>query len=177
METNILRHVPGDLTQRAEVWGTNLLVGLLIFLGFLVASMIVKKVIVRFEKHSDPQKEQLFMLIGDVARTTLIILGTITALGTMGINVSALVAGLGLTGFALGFAFHDALSNFLAGVMILMYHPFRRGDHVEVAGIAGGLSGEVTGIDLRYTTLQNEGKRFLIPNSLLLTNAISVNRL
>ena len=72
----------------------------------------------------------------------------------------------------MGFAFRDALSNVLAGIMILSYHPFRCGDRVTIIG----LEGQVAAIDLRYTTLQNGDKTFLIPNSILLTNAITVNK-
>jgi small conductance mechanosensitive channel len=176
MEQKLLHLIPPDFEQRAAVWGTKALISLLIFTGFLIASFIVKKIICRVGQQSDPQKEEILTLIGDIARIALLVFGFITALGTLGINVSALVAGLGLTGFALGFAFHDALSNVLAGVMILMYHPFHRGDHVNIPSLAG-MEGEVTGIDLRYTTLRNEGKTFLIPNSILLTNAITVSRL
>ena len=64
-------------------------------------------------------------------------LGLITALGTIGINVSALVAGLGLTGFALGFALKDLVANVVAGVLVLVYRPFHRQDHVAVAGFEG----------------------------------------
>ena len=53
-------------------------------------------------------------------------LGVITALGTIGVDVTGLVAGFGLTGFAVGFAMKDALANLLAGVMILLYRPFRK---------------------------------------------------
>jgi small conductance mechanosensitive channel len=176
MKEKILQLVPDDIPQRLTVLGTEVAASLLIFLGFVLASQIVKKVICRLEYRNDPQREQLLVLIGDVARITLLVLGVITGLGTLGINVSALVAGLGLTGFALGFAFRDALSNLLAGVMILMYHPFHRGDRIAITSLAG-LEGEVIGIDLRYTTLQSAEKKFLIPNSLLPTNAISVNRL
>ena len=88
----------------------------------------------------------------------------------MGINVSALVAGLGLTGFALGFALKDILSNLIAGVLILLYRPFRVNDYIMVTG----LEGAVTEIDLRYTTLQKEGQKFLIPNSVLFTNSIGL---
>ncbi|MFA7098279.1 MAG: mechanosensitive ion channel domain-containing protein, partial [Gammaproteobacteria bacterium] len=104
---------------------------------------------------------------------TLIAVGAITALGTLGVNVAAMVAGLGLTGFALGFALKDMLSNLLAGVLILAYRPFRRGDRIAVAGFEG----TVIGIDLRYTILQGEQRQFLIPNSVLLTNSISLHRL
>jgi hypothetical protein len=77
-----------------------------------------------------------------------------------------------LTGFALGFAFRDALSNILAGVLIVMHRPFLRGDHISVVGFEG----TVVGIDLRYTTLQKDDKIFLIPNSTLFTNPISLTR-
>jgi small-conductance mechanosensitive channel len=95
-------------------------------------------------------------------------MGVITALGTAGVNVSALVAGLGLTGFALGFALRDALSNLLAGILILIYRPFKRHDRISVAGFEG----IVIETDLRYTTLQGEDKRILIPNATLFTHSI-----
>ena len=161
-----------DFQTLAGVWSVKILLSLIIFLAFLCLSTVMKKIICRIGRKTDPDKEAILILIGGITRTSLLIFGAITAMGTLGINVSALVAGLGLTGFALGFAFRDALSNILAGIMILLYHPFRRGDRVMITG----LEGRVVGIDLRYTTLQNEAKTFLIPNSVLLTNAIVVNR-
>jgi small-conductance mechanosensitive channel len=171
MEARLIQFIPADFAARMMGWGTKLLISLLIFFGFAITSLIVKKIICRARAHADPQKEEVLTLLGSIARIALLVFGFVTALGTLGINVSALVAGLGLTGFALGFAFRDALSNVLAGVMILLYHPFYRGDRVAIIG----LEGQVTGINLRYTTLQDEGRIFLIPNSILLTNAISLN--
>ena len=82
-----------------------------------------------------------------------------------------LVAGLGLTGFALGFAFRDVLSNLLPGILLLLFRPFGIGDHISVSG----LEGEVNNIELRYTILKQPGKIVLIPNSNLFTNPILVN--
>ena len=169
---HLIDMLPANFPGLAGVWAVKILLSVIIFLAFLFLSTVLKKVICRFGRKTDPDKEAILILIGGIARTSLLIFGTITAMGTLGINVSALVAGLGLTGFALGFAFRDALSNILAGIMILLYHPFRRGDRVMITG----LEGCVVGIDLRYTTLQNEAKTFLIPNSVLLTNPIAVNR-
>lgn len=143
---------------------------LLIFTGFWLASLVLKKLICRVEAGTDPTRQDLLNLVGQISKTALLIFGTVTALGTAGVNVSALVAGLGLTGFALGFAFRDALSNLLAGVLIMIYRPFRRGDRISVAGY----DGTVKRIDLRYTMLQGEEKVFLIPNSTLFTNPISL---
>jgi small-conductance mechanosensitive channel len=105
-----------------------------------------------------------------VAKLALLLFGLVTALGTAGVNISALVAGLGLTGFALGFAFRDVLSNLLAGILLLLYRPFARGQRISVTG----LEGIVTHIDLRYTNLDCDGNLVLIPNSNLFTNPITV---
>jgi small-conductance mechanosensitive channel len=109
-------------------------------------------------------------LLTQGSRFALLTSGAVTALGTMGIDISALVAGLGLTGFALGFALRDALSNFLAGILLLVYQPFERGDRVTVAG----QTGTVIDIDLRYMTLQSEGTRILVPNSTAFNNVVVV---
>ena len=76
-------------------------------------------------------------LLAKAGRIALIVAGGIAGFGTMGIDVSSLVAGLGLTGFALGFAFRDALSNLLAGIMIMIYQPFTPNDTIEVSGLKG----------------------------------------
>ena len=115
----------------------------------------------------------LTLLLGRAARVALLLVGAITAMGTLGIDVKALVTGLGLTGFALGFALRDIISNALAGVLILLYRPFSHGDSVAV----GSASGVVSDIDLRYTTLTvDEHTRVLVPNSTLFTNEIRVER-
>ena len=100
----------------------------------------------------------------------LIIFGLVTALGTIGINVSALVAGLGLTGFALGLALKDVVSILIAGSMILLHRPFKVHDIIGVAGHEG----KVINIDLRYTTIEADGEKVLIPNSTLFTKEINI---
>ena len=101
----------------------------------------------------------------------MIAIGLVTGLGTMGIDVSALIAGLGLTGFALGFALRDAVSNLIAGVLILLYQPFGYGDKITV----GGNSGTVIGINFRYTVLEADGGTVVhVPNSTMFSNSVTV---
>src|SRR5439155_2054975 len=100
----------------------------------------------------------------------LLIFGAVTALGTMGVEVSALVAGLGLTGFALGLALKDIVSNALSGILVLVYRPFRILDSIKVTD----LEGTVTEINLRYTVLEAEGQTHLIPNASLFANPVTV---
>lgn len=109
-------------------------------------------------------------LLSRAAHIALVLFGVVTALGTLGINITAIVAGLGLTGFALGFALRDTISNLLAGVLLLVYRPFDIHHHIKVAAHEG----VVVAIDLRYTTLENEMARVLIPNSVLFTDPITI---
>ncbi len=141
---------------------------ILIIIAFWIVANIAYALIARV--NSRVADNDLFALLGRVAKLALITFGFITALGTAGVDVSALVAGLGLTGFALGFAFRDVLSNLVAGVLILLYRPFSRGDRISVTG----LEGVVSHIDLRYTRLQCDNNIVLIPNSNLFTNPITV---
>ena len=122
--------------------------------------------------HASSDKKDVLALLAKAGRIALIVGGGIAGFCTMGIDVSALVAGLGLTGFALGFAFRDALSNLLAGIMIKIYQPFTTNDTIE----ASGLKGKVVGIDLRYTSLASDGTRILIPNSNLFKNPVTISK-
>jgi small-conductance mechanosensitive channel len=151
-------------------FGTKLLAGLIIILIFWLISLAVKKIILTLSKNCDESKKDVAILLSQITWFTLLTFGIITGLGTMGINISALVAGLGLTGFALGFALKDALSNTLAGVLIVIYKPFQRNDLVWVTDSEG----IVTEINLRYTTLQADGQKILIPNSIILNNKIII---
>lgn len=138
---------------------------ILFWIGAKIAEFLVCRI-----RGTMPHNTNLLKLLGRTLKISVIALGVATALGTMGVNVSALVAGLGLTGFALGFAFRDVLSNLLAGILLLLFRPFGIGDQISVTG----LEGEVINIDLRYTVLQQSDKVVLIPNSNLFTNPILV---
>ena len=158
-----------ELAKQIVLFAPRFATSVLIFLAFWLVSAAVQKIIGRLGRRSNLLPDVL-NLLQQAAKIALLMFGGITALGTMGIDVSALVAGLGLTAFALGFAFRDILSNLLAGVLILIYRPFQRHDRIAVQGFEG----TVIEIGLRYTALQGEERKILIPNSNLFTNPISV---
>jgi len=108
-------------------WLPQIVFAIAVFLAFWLVAKGVDKIIKRSGEKTrlDPH---IASLIAQTANVVIVILGIVTALGTLGINVSALVAGLGLTGFALGFALKDTISNLLAGMLILIYHPFNIND-------------------------------------------------
>ena len=130
-----------------------------------------RRLVRRLLTQAAPDKRPLVELAGQTLFYVVITVGLVTGLGTMGIDVSALIAGLGLTGFALGFALRDAVSNLVAGVLILVYQPFRYGDKITVAGN----SGTVIGINFRYTVLETGSVTVThVPNSTMFSNSVTV---
>ena len=150
----------------------RILSGVAIILLFLVLAWLFRRILRSMAGRCDLERRPLVSLGAEAVWFTGIALGLIVGFGTMGVDVTALVAGLGLTGFALGFALRDAVSNLLAGVLIILYQPFRSGDRIEVAGSAG----RVVGINLRYTVLDAGDRRILVPNSNLFSNSVIVHR-
>jgi small-conductance mechanosensitive channel len=155
--------------QNAIAFVPTLVLAILIYLIFWFVSLIFKGAVKRYGDRTR-LNEDVRDLLARLIRVSILIVGLITALGTVGIDVTALVAGLGLTGFALGFALQDIISNVLAGVLILMNRPFRRGNYIKV----GNHEGTVIDMDLRYTSLQKDNIKILIPNSTLFKEAITI---
>ena len=149
----------------------DLILGLLLFILFWVFSKAIQYVINNYLKAKN-SKNNISTVIANIIKNIVIIVGLITSLGTIGVNVSAIVAGLGLTGFAFGFAFKDMLSNFISGIMIFIYEPFQLGDVIKV----DGKEGEVVDINLRYVTLLNNESRVLVPNSLSVSKSLEVKK-
>ncbi len=157
------------MLEKATLWVPRAGGVIVVFVLFIILAKIIKKVIIKSAERLKLDTN-LTSLFARTSSITLIIFGLVTALGTLGIDISALVAGLGLTGFALGFALKDTISNLLSGVLILLYRPFEIGSHIKITGFQG----IVVSIDLRYTEIDSEGNKILIPNSKLFTNPITV---
>ncbi|MCZ6818248.1 MAG: mechanosensitive ion channel [Calditrichaeota bacterium] len=157
------------LLEEATSWVPKVGGVVVIFVVFFILARIIKRIITNNAERLRLDRS-LTSLLARTSSITLIIFGTVTALGTLGVNVSALVAGIGLTGFAIGFALKDTISNFLSGVLILLYRPFEKGNRIKISGYEG----IVIAIDLRYTELDSEGNKILIPNAKLFTDVITV---
>ena len=114
------------LLDEAILWVPRVGGVVVIILIFYILSKIIKRAITKGSERLKLESH-LTSLLARTSSITLIIFGFVTALGTLGVDVSALVAGLGLTGFALGFALKDTISNLLSGILILLYKPFSSG--------------------------------------------------
>ena len=85
----------------------------------------------------------------------------IMIMSKLGIDVAPLIAGLGVTGFIVGFACQESLGNFASGMMIAINEPFKVGDFVEVAGF----SGSILEVNMMATILSTpDNKRITVPN-------------
>ena len=127
----------------------------------------------RLGRRKGIQENRVYRIINGSQKTVLIIIGIITLLGTLGVNVSALVAGLGLTGFAFGIALKDAISNLVSGILIIVYRTVSIGDNVEIMGAKG----KVKDLNLRYVTIGNDEQEILIPNSSFLSSKLTINKI
>ena len=160
-----------EILSKVTTNAPSLIFAIAIFVLFWVSSTILKTIVRRMMDEKSPHANISQVLAG-IVKNIMLIVGLITALGTLGVNISAIVAGLGLTGFAFGFAFKDMLSNFISGILIFIYEPFKLGDTIEVEG----KTGKVVDINLRYVTIEEENQKVLIPNSISVSKVIAVKR-
>ena len=157
------------LPRQAADWLPKVGSALLVLFVFWLLAVVARKVI-RKAGVAAGIDSSVINLLARSAHVVLLLIGLVTALGTLGIDVSAIVASLGLTGFAVSFALKDSISNLLSGILILIYRPFKVGASIKVKTFEG----QVTAIDLRYTKLERDGEEILVPNSLLFINPISI---
>jgi small conductance mechanosensitive channel len=165
--TNLLVGWGQTLWNKMIEDGPNLLFKIFLFIvivyGFRKLGDFVKTIVERtLEKSHLRISELLRRMIVSIVRNTIIIIGILIALSQIGISLGPLLAGLGVIGFVVGFALQDSLSNFAAGLMILMYRPFDVGDLIE----AGGVSGKVSRMNLVNTTILTlDNQTIVVPNN------------
>ncbi len=100
----------------------------------------------------------------------LLILVLIAAAGQLGVNTASFLTIVGAAGLAIGLALKDSLSNFASGVMLILFRPFQVGDFVT----AGGVTGNVKGIDIFNTILNTpDNQKVIVPNSNITTDVIT----
>nr|WP_321223073.1 mechanosensitive ion channel domain-containing protein [uncultured Psychroserpens sp.] len=149
----------------------NILVGILVFVAMIYISRWIGKSIKKLlEKRGRPNFGEI---LGGFLRWALTIVGLMLSLTIISPNLSPadLIAGLGVSSVAIGFAFKDILQNWLAGILILMRQPFEIGDQI----IVNNFEGTVERIQTRATIIrQYDGQRIVVPNSEIYTNSVKV---
>ena len=164
-----------ELSQGQELWNQTLTwltdkgltfairlvaAAAILVLGWLAIKLIVNAVGKAVEK-GGKQNTLFGNFVRNVTGKICWIVLLVVVLGKLGIDIAPIVAGLGVTGFILGFAFQESLGNLASGLMIALNEPFKIGDYVIVAG----LEGTVIKMDMMAATLATaDNKKVVIPN-------------
>jgi small-conductance mechanosensitive channel len=147
-------------------------VGLLVWAGFYIAGRVVNGAfrIAGDRTRLDPILARLLGRLAALALSVLgLLIGAVVVFPTF--RPGDLVAGLGITSIALGFAFKDILQNWLAGVFILWRRPFQIGDEIRTRD----QEGKVEAINVRATVIRTyDGERLIVPNADVYTNPVLV---
>jgi len=149
------------LTDKGLALAASFVAALTILLfGWLAIKLVVALVGKAIEKRG--QKKALFgNFIRNATSKVCWILLLLVVLEKLGVDIAPLIAGLGVSGFILGFAFQESLGNLASGLMIAINEPFKIGDYVVIAGHEGS----VLKVDMMATVLATaDNKKIVIPN-------------
>lgn len=148
-------------TELLSEYGLKLLAAIAIFIiGRWVAGVFAKSLRRFMEKRSI--EASLVGFATSIAHALFLTFVVIAALSQVGIQTTSLVAVIGAAGLAIGLALQGSLSNFAAGVLIIIFKPFKVGDYI----VAGGAEGSVTDIGIFVTTVVSlDNRTLIIPNA------------
>ena len=160
---------PTALSAQFALILSKLIVGAVVLTAFYLAWLLLSPVLKIIFKRSGTN-EMTSTFLSTLAKYTLLIIGFVTALDSMGIKVGAVLASLGIAGLTIGFAARDSLSNIISGILIFLDRPFVIGDIVEIEGFYG----RVEKITLRSTRIiTSDGKMLAVPNTEIINKTVA----
>ena len=162
-----------DLTALLNVylipWAINIGMALVIFYVGRMAVRLVVGLCRRMLGRAN-MDDMLISFLTSILRWLLLLFVIIAALSQLGIETTSLVALLGAAGLAIGLSLQGSLQNFAAGVMLIVFRPFKNGDFVEV----GGTTGSVEQIGIFTTTMRtSDNKEVIVPNGTIYSATIT----
>jgi len=157
------------ILEWGELYGPSVIAAVAILvIGRIVVGIltgVVRKLMKR--ANVDPT---LISFVTSLTKIGLMTFVFIAALSSLGVETTSFVAIIGAAGLAIGFALQGSLANFAAGVMLIIFRPFKAGDYVE----AGGMAGSVEAIRIFNTVLKTpDNREVIIPNSSITGNNIT----
>lgn len=151
-----------SLIESISTYGMQILAALAIFIiGRIVAKLITRALRVTMEKRN--VEPSLVGFAASLTNAALLVFVVLAALGKLGVQTTSFVAVIGAAGLAIGLALQGSLSNFAAGVLILIFKPYKVSDYV----VAGGAEGIITEIGIFTTTLITlDNRTQILPNAI-----------
>ena len=141
-------------------WGINIVMAIVIYIiGKFVVGIVINllgKLLARAKYN-----EMLVSFVKSIVRAVLMLFVIVASLDKLGVDTTSMVAILGAAGLAIGLSLQGSLQNFAAGVMLLVFKPFKDGDFVD----AGGASGTIKSINIFNTIMTTpDNKEIIVPN-------------
>ena len=171
-DPNVVWQVFSQLLARLMAHLPYLILGFVVFVFFVVGARLAKRILNTAGRRTRLDRT-LADLLGRLVSAFTIILGLFVAAVIIfpTFNPGDLIAGLGITSVAIGFAFKDVLQNFFAGILILWRRPFIVGDEIKFQSYEGTVE-EITTRSTRVKTY--DGERAVLPNGDVYTSAVLV---
>ncbi|MDA8305996.1 MAG: mechanosensitive ion channel [Deltaproteobacteria bacterium] len=157
----MFEHILARSQELIALYGLNAVAAVLILLiGRWIAHFVRK--LIHNVMHRTKVDPTLISFVASLSYVAMIAFVILAALGKLGIQTTSFIAVLGAAGLAVGLALQGSLSNFAAGVLMIVFKPFKVGDFIE----AGGTSGTVEKIEIFTTILKSpDNKTIIVPNS------------
>jgi len=141
-------------------WAINIAFAIAIF---VVGKIVIKMVVGLLGKvlRRSKMDEMLVNFILSISNAVLLLVVIVAALDRLGVDTTSLIAIVGAAGLAIGLSLQDSLKNFAAGVMLLLFKPFKAGDFIEAAGV----SGIVEDISIFNSSMRTgDNRAIIVPN-------------
>ena len=158
-----------SLQAFAALYGLKIIGAIVIFVVGRWVARALRNVIKRMMAKGDVD-ETLISFVGNLTYIALLAFVIIAALNQLGIQTTSFIAVIGAAGLAIGLALQGSLANFAAGVLMIIFRPFKAGDYIEGAGVAG----VVEEIQIFATQLKTpDNKTIIVPNAKMMGDNIT----
>ena len=157
-----------SITQIAADFGLRVLYAVLIIvIGRWVVKLLLKIIKAALEKTTVEETVRIFAV--NLLNTLLMVIIFIAAINQLGIETTSIIAMLGAAGLAIGLSLQGSLANFAAGILIVIFKPYKVGDYIE----AGSAAGTVLDIQIFSTVLKTpDNKIVIVPNGTIMKDSV-----
>jgi len=162
--TSDWQEILSQLVSVISVYGLDVIGGIIILIVGWIASGVVERILSRALAKTHHVDATLTAFFSSTSRYVVLVFTVLAMLSQFGVETTSFIAVLGTAGLAIGLALQGTLSNAAAGIMLLLFRPFKVGDYID----GGGASGSVLLITLFVTEINTaDNLRIIVPNARL----------